>query len=245
MMPRSIFSSALVLLLAPAFAFAQFRTVTVQNANDNPVPATIQNTPSVNVANTPTVSVSGTVNAAIAGTPSVNATITGTPAVSATITGTPSVTVTGTPAVSVANLPTGTAGPAATTALATKSLDNPALQPFQKQVTCAAVGSCMASFTVPAGKQLVIEYLQFTSFENDPNANPTYDYSLQTAAGGQALIYTFAPGVRLRPNNPLGEHQVRIYADPGSTVFFSGLASNNTAAISYFATLSGHLVNVP
>jgi hypothetical protein len=216
-------------LLSGALAFAQFRTVTVQNAGDNPVPTTIQNTPSVNVANTPTVSVSGTVNAAIAGTPSVNATITGTPAVSVT------------------NLPMGTAGPAATTALATKSLDNPALEPFQKQLACtaAAATECQASFTVPPGKELVIEYVQFYSFENNPSSDQVANYDLTTLAGGQLGDFIFAPGVRIRPDTTIGEHQVRIYADSGTTVTFFGTSTSATSNVSYYAMLSGHLVNVP
>src|SRR6266849_4039015 len=95
-MPRTFSLALLVVLLSSALVFAQFRTVTVQNANGNPVPTTIQNTPTVNVNGT--VPVSGTVSATITGTPSVNATITGTPSVS--VTGTPTVNVNGTVPVS-------------------------------------------------------------------------------------------------------------------------------------------------
>ncbi len=118
-MPRTYLFALLVVLLSSALAFAQFRTVTVQNTNGNPVPTTIQNTPTVNVNGT--VPVSGTV--------------------SATITGTPSVSVTGTPTVSVSNLPTGTAGPANTTGVLVKSLDNPAQQVFQRQLICSTVAA--------------------------------------------------------------------------------------------------------
>src|SRR5216684_714247 len=75
-MPRTYLFALLVVLLSSALAFAQFRTVTVQNANGNPVPTTIQNTPTVNVSgtvpvtvgNTPTVNVNGTVPVTVSNT---------------------------------------------------------------------------------------------------------------------------------------------------------------------------------
>src|SRR6266480_138424 len=93
------------LLLSSISVCAQFRTVTVQNANGNPVPTTIQNTPTVSVSGTVPVTVSNTpsVNATITGTPSVS--ISGTPAVNATIVNTPSVSISGTPSVAVTNFP--------------------------------------------------------------------------------------------------------------------------------------------
>jgi len=295
-MPRTFSLALLVVLLSSALVFAQFRTVTVQNANGNPVPTTIQNTPTVNVNGT--VPVSGTVSATITGTPSVNATITGTPSVSvtgtptvnvngtvpvsgtvnaaiintpavnvngtvpvtgnvgitgtpsvsATITGTPSVSVTGTPTVSVTNLPTGTAGPAPTTCVLVKSLDNPAQQPFQTTLNCSTtpgsfLTSCGTSFLVPAGKELVIEYVQVRSQEN--SGSSTENYELQAQAGGQLATYFFATGTRILPSVPIGEHLTRIYADPGSVVAFIGFENNNTGSVSFFAVLSGYLVNVP
>ena len=226
----SRFSAALVSLWLWALpAFAQFRTVTVQNANDNPVPATIQNTPSVNVANTPTVSVSGTVP--VSGTVG----ITGTPTVNATITGTP--------AVSVTNLPTGTAGPSALTGVLTKSLDNPALEPFQQTLSCGNVNGCQTTSTVPAGKELVIEYVQF--FTNGPAATPIAYYDLITTAGGNSATYIFAPGPRIIPTFTVIQYQVHIYADPGSTIQFFGSPQTSDGYVQYYATLSGHLVNVP
>ncbi len=224
------FGAAVVFfLLSTLLARAQFRTVTVENAVNNPVPTTIQNTPSVNVANTPTVSVSGTVNAAITGTPNVNATITGTPAVSVT------------------NLPTGTAGPAATTGVLVKSLDNPAQQVFQQMLACTTVAAgpfgCTATLNVPAGKVLVLEYLQFTSAEF--SGSSTVYYTLRTVASGNSLSFVFAPGTRIYANFPISEHQVQIYADPGSTVTFEGIENSNAGSISFDALLSGHLVNVP
>src|SRR5260370_4400427 len=143
-------SAATVLVLLSTFSFAQFRTVTVQNANNNPVPTTVTNTPTVNVT--------GTVPVTVSGTPSVNATITGTPNVNATITGTPHVAVTS---------PVGTAGPSNTTGVLIKNLDNPARQPCLQGLTlpspASGAGFCTASFAVPAGKILLVSDLQFNS----------------------------------------------------------------------------------
>jgi len=225
----------LVVLLSSALAFAQFRTVTVQNANGNPVPTTIQNTPTVNVNGT--VPVSGTVSATITGTPSVNA----------TITNTPSVSVTGTPTVSVSNLPTGTAGPGPTTGVLVKSLDNPAQQVFQRQLLCNTVAAgattCTVNFTVPAGKVLVIEYVQMISIEN--GGSGTAFYELITTAGGLDIPYYFAPTALINGNNRIGEHLTRIYADPGSTVTFIGYENNTSGTVNFGVTFSGYLVNVP
>src|SRR5215831_12047692 len=54
-----------------SFCHAQFRTVTVANANNQPVPTTVQNTPAVTVSGTPNVSVANTPNVNVANTPTV------------------------------------------------------------------------------------------------------------------------------------------------------------------------------
>ena len=226
-MVRTSSLALLVVLVSSALALAQFRTVTVQNANNNPVPTTIQNTPTVNVNGT--VPVSGTVG--ISGTPSVNATITGTPTVS------------------VSNLPTGTAGPAPTTGVLVKSLDNPGLQPFQKTIQCVITvtpnsSTCPATYTVPAGKELVIEYLMGVAGYNGALGQVAYE--LDTTVAGNAANYFYPP----IPNwfVPNSEHLVRIYADPLSTVVFTGFVIGpvgSPGSATFTMTLSGHLVNVP
>ncbi len=222
-------SAATVLVLLSTFSFAQFRTVTVQNANNNPVPTTVTNTPTVNVT--------GTVPVTVSGTPSVNATITGTPNVNATITGTPNVAVTS---------PVGTAGPSNTTGVLIKNLDNPARQPFLQGLTCtspaAGAGFCTASFAVPAGKRLVIEYLQFNSVES---ASTTLVYQLIPIVTGFGQPWLFAPGPKLANGTLLAEHQVRLYADAGSSVSFTGYATSNAGNVTFSMLLSGYLVNVP
>src|SRR5215472_12879805 len=61
-------------LLLSQLAFGQFRTVTVQNSADNPVPATIENVPAVTINGT--VPVSGNINASISNEPLVKLDIT-------------------------------------------------------------------------------------------------------------------------------------------------------------------------
>ncbi len=320
-MLRSTLTVKLVILLSSVLALAQFRTVTVQNANSNPVPTTIQNsgpipmtiqndspiattvtnTPTVNAAitNTPTVTikdtvpvqVSGIVNTAITNAPTVtikdtvpvqvsgivNTAITNAPTVTikdtvpvqvggtvnTTVTNTPTVNINGTvpvqvggtvnaaitntPTVSVSNLPTGTAGPTNTTVVLVKSLDNPAQQPFQTAVSCATpaglASKCTANYSVPAGKEFVIEYLQVSSTGNVTNGIPHYE--VLTTAGGQALTYLYAAGIKLTSDSASDEHIVRIYADPGSMIQFTGAQTVTGAGITFNLVMSGHLVNTP
>src|SRR5260370_981433 len=248
-MLRSTLTVKLVILLSSVLALAQFRTVTVQNANSNPVPTTIQNSGPIpmtiqndspiatTVTNTPTV------NAAITNTPTV--TINDTPPVPAG--GTVNAAITNTPTVSVSNLPTGTAGPTNTTVVLVKSLDNPAQQPFQTAVSCATpaglASKCTANYSVPAGKEFVIEYLQVSSTGNVTNGIPHYE--VLTTAGGQALTYLYAAGIKLTSDSASDEHMVRIYADPGSMIQFTGAQTVTGAGITFNLVMSGHLVNTP
>src|SRR5260370_1169222 len=258
-MLRSTLTVKLVILLSSVLALAQFRTVTVQNANSNPVPTTIQNSGPIpmtiqndspiatTVTNTPTVNVNGivpvhvgeTVNTAITNTPTVN--------VNGPVQVTGQVQIAGTPSVSVSNLPTGTAGPANTTVVLVRSLDNPAQQPFQTAVSCATpaglASKCTASFNVPAGKEFVIEYLQVSSSGNITNGIPHYE--VLTTAGGQALTYLYAAGIKLASDSASDEHMVRLYADPGSMIQFTGVQTVNGAGITFNLVMSGHLVNTP
>ncbi len=100
-----------LVLLSSAAAVAQFRTVTVQNAADNPVPTTttIQNTtpiPTI-INNSDPISIFGTVNATITNVPSVNVANTVPVAVSNTVTANianvPAVSINGTVPVAVSN----------------------------------------------------------------------------------------------------------------------------------------------
>jgi len=207
---------------------AQFRTVTVENAPGNPVPTTIQNTPSVTVSGTPNVS------ATIAGTPNVN------------VANTPTVTVGNTNA---APLPVVGSGNLAAAPVIIRNNDEPARRPFQAGCNASASSAgfigCTLT-TVPAGKTLVIEL--FDGFFNFPQAGVPYELELATSVGGggpmnHEYVYTFL-------NTQSGEshysfHQLtRVYADAGTTVagqiYISGVTGTYVQL-----NISGYLVNVP
>jgi hypothetical protein len=43
----------------------------------------------------------------------------------------------------------------------------------------------------------------------------------------------------------MGEHLVRLYADPGSSITFTGGQDTAIGSVTFQVTMSGHLVNVP
>jgi hypothetical protein len=227
-MIRTIWIAMLVLVLSSGLALAQFRTVTVQNANNNPVPTTIQGTP--------TVAVSGTVP------------VSGTVGVSGTVPVSGSVSITGTSNVSVTNLPTGTAGPANATGVAMKALDDPGRQPFQTLLSCttgpsgSGTNTCQGISTLPIGKAFVIEYIMTEATESNSNVQ---FYNFQTSVGGIAPFYLYGSGTHLDFATPVNDHLVRIYTDPGSTIKFGVITDSSLGTVTATMILSGHLVNVP
>jgi len=222
--------------------------VNVPTVNVNgPVPVTvgggvnaaITNVPTVNVNGTVPVTVGGTANAAIVNVPTVN--------VNGPVPVTGTVGITGTPNVVVSNLPLGTVG-AGTTVVLVKNLDATLLQQvFQKTLSCATSpgpgSNCMATFNVPTGKQLMVEYLQVVSLGNINNA--MHHFELQTVAGGQPQTYFYGPGNKLLSDTAADDHVVRIYADPGSTVQLTGVQGMAGPGVTFNLLLSGHLIDVP
>ncbi len=227
-MVRTISMTTLAIVLSSAMASAQFRTVTVQNANNNPIPTTIQGTP--------TVAVSGTVP------------VSGTVGISGTVPVSGNVGITGTPSVSVSNLPTGTAGPANTTGVAVKDLDDPGRQPFQTLLGCttgpqgSGTNTCESISTLPGNKAFVIEYIMTVATEN--NSTVQY-YNLRTSVGGIAPFYLYGPGAHLDSVTPVNDHLVRIYADPGSSMKLGVITNSSLGSVAATMILSGHLVNAP
>lgn len=223
---RISLSAATVLALLSTFSFAQFRTVTVQNASNNPVPTTVTNTPTV----TGTVTVNNTVGNPVPVAGNVG------------ITGTPAVTISGTPTVNAGNLPLTNNGGTANGAVAFKNVDEPSRHAFQTFLHCsfASATSCTANFVVPAGKVFVIEYINLLN--TGPNVA---DETLQTTAGGNLIFYFYPPGQGIAFTNVfLYSQQVRIYADPGSTISFTGSETTTTFG-DFGARLSGYLLDVP
>jgi Ca2+-binding RTX toxin-like protein len=128
-----------------------------------------------------------------------------------------------------------------TSPVPTSDVNEPALQPFQATLFPHSPSSNEAtdSFTVPAGKRLVIEY--YSSQAQDLSGGGAGMVLLITAGGTtvQYIIY-----VNANTTNQVNQ-TARIYADPGSTV--EAFAFNSAPAMSCagFVTVSGHLVNLP
>jgi len=221
-----ILTIALVVILT-GLCQAQFRTVTVQNAPANPIPTTIQNTPSV--------------------------TVSGTPNVNATITGTPNVNVANTPTVIVGNtnaapLPIIGSGNIAAAPVIIRNNDEPARQPFQAGCNASASSAgfigCTLT-TVPAGKTLVVE--TFDGFFTFAQGGVPYQLELSTVAGGRLVnhenVYTFL-NTQGGFSNYAFHQLTRVYADAGSPV--AGQVYVSVVTDTYVQlNISGYLVNVP
>ena len=124
------------------------------------------------------------------------------------------------------------------TPLAVSSLDNPARQPVELQPLLSSVGKLSTFYTVPAGKRLVIEYVNVVSNRpDDPNR-----YSFILVHNNLFTNFSLVPD-----GSPyVGSSQkVTLYADAGSQVtgFFQYTGSN--ASPNIYCTISGHLVDVP
>jgi hypothetical protein len=181
----------------------------------------------VNVVNTP-LPVQGTVSGTVS------------------ISGTPSVNVANTPNVNVANTPNVNV----TNTVTTIDAANPASQPFQRAEVVSwnnpnLIGGD-ATFTVPAGKRLVIEVVSYSLFL-PTGTRPTLNFiDVSTANSNQSPVSYYVP-VSLQGNNGTedvftGNSLTRLYADPGSTVDVA-VRSNSTSGLAS-VSVSGYLVNV-
>ncbi len=94
--------------------------------------------------------------------------------------------------------------------------------PFQQSFTFAKYGD-QQSFQVPSGRTLVIELVNDNTYEST---------GIQTVAGGNEVSWSILPSTNANFSN------VRMYADPGSTVTltFYGSASGSI-------NISGYLTN--
>jgi hypothetical protein len=128
----------------------------------------------------------------------------------------------------------------ATSPVPTTDVNESALQPFQATLFphSSTSNESTDSFTVPAGKRLVIEY--YSSQPQDLSGGAA-GMVLTTTAGGAFVQYIVY--VNANTTNQVNQ-TVRIYADPNSTV--EAFAFNaNAASSAGFVTVSGHFVNVP
>ena len=208
------------------------KDVVVVNTPSNPVP----------VQPFGTTNVSGNVN--ISNQPNVFAHQSGPWTVLANQSGTWNVSLVGPTNVSVSNSPG--------SPLYVRDVDNPAQQPFQRELDAhftPGSSSATDSLTVPAGKRLVIEFASETV--NLPTGQHMW-LRIQTTANGSTNQFTLMPSLVCpcgadSSDFLAGNQQVRLYADPGTTVsivanLLLSTANTNTGAD---VVMSGHYVNIP
>ena len=128
-------------------------------------------------------------------------------------------------------------------------VENPALAPFQESQVNVPFDSGQlgvdVNFVVPAGERLVIEFasgtallaqgrvtaVQLVTVVNGVVAAHNLTFSSTGPAGGFPISYT-------------ANQQMRLYADPGTTVAFRVQRDIGGAGVVH-AAISGYLVNVP
>lgn len=122
-----------------------------------------------------------------------------------------------------------------------RDIDNGALQPVTISLSPNSASSTSAtdSFTVPAGKRLVIEFVSASNTQYNAGGAAT-EYLITTVGGNQAyfrIVNTVASTATV--NMP-----VKIYADPGTQVsaLEQQLGGSSCGGI---MNISGHYVNVP
>ena len=132
----------------------------------------------------------------------------------------------------------------------------PAKQPFQREFFIevpSGAFSASATFTVPVGKRLVIEFVGGTTRLSDWEL---VRLTLRTTAGGETAGHELAPTTYRRgfegsdpavnPDLVIGFSQlVRIYADPGTNVHLTFLRTENReiSPAGLAASVSGFLVD--
>jgi hypothetical protein len=224
----SVYGLLLLLLATPGWC--QFRTVTVQNATSNPVPTSIQNSPTVTISGTPNVNVtnlpavSGNVTVSNTSSQPVPTKAQGTTAVAGTV----------------------TVGNAVGAPVPIRNNDDAGRHPYQIHVNAGmSSGFAVANFTAPSTGELVIEYFSANSASNGGTLRY---FDINTTVGGNSADFlipaiSYPPFNANLPNSYLASQQVRLYADSGSTV--SVTADGTESAVNFCCVdfyISGYTV---
>jgi len=122
-------------------------------------------------------------------------------------------------------------------------------QPFQRPFSLEwpdGQDLVTSTYTVPAGKRLVIEYASLSAYLQAEGQSMFV--RILTTAGGASAFHNLA----VQKQEDYGvlkqfsaAHLVRIYADPGSTVQVSAGRVPANSIANGTVTLSGHFENVP
>lgn len=132
----------------------------------------------------------------------------------------------------------------------TRDVDNPAREPFQRfLVEQLNDGEFSAgdrvSFSVPAGKRLVIEYVSLLSVVPTGQKLRVKIDAFAGGHGSHQLTLSGEGSFQGGRDDYKASHLTRIYADPGTDVFIR-VARNSTSGIAGInASVSGYLVDVP
>ena len=154
--------------------------------------------------------------------------------------------------VGLSGTPTVQVGNAANSPVFVRDVDNPARQPFQRELDpLVTVGQFTASdsLTVPAGKRLVIEFA--TAPVTTPPGTKLW-VRIQTTVNGISNQYSLLPELQgsfaaSGSDFLLAAQPMKVYADPATQVVavvnvLGGTANANTGA---GVVMSGYLIDVP
>jgi hypothetical protein len=133
--------------------------------------------------------------------------------------------------------------------VATRDVENPARNPFQRAflVTFSPTETQKSdTFTVPSGKRLVIEQISVDGFVASGQK-----VRAALLANTNSDLATF--GVEMVPQGSfpgqgdvfVGNEHLRVYADPGTTVFVTLRRNDGTGDGRFEVGLSGYLVDAP
>ena len=130
---------------------------------------------------------------------------------------------------------------------AVQERDSPARQPVEKFIQISSVNDSSTKnllYTIPAGKQLVVESMTFFC----GNVGDTNHYVAlvrnQDSASTLLSFATLAIGPSTSPF-PTVTQPIHFHAGPGSTISVDVASSGNNGISSIAVSLSGYLVDVP
>jgi hypothetical protein len=220
--------AVLLSLMAVLFGVQMVAQTVPKVAAKVPDDVNIVNTPSVNVVNTPTVQLAGTSTVQVSGTTNVH----------------------------VQN--------DSTAPVIVQDVSTPKRTPFQANATFPAQpftdnGTATGTIAVPAGKRLVIEHASGRGVVPFGDATPFFYFTISTTAGGVSVEHSmdvpkpFSLQCTNCPNSSNGVNSVhavsqemKLYADPGSTIQVSVLSFSPIGNIISIAfAVSGYLEDAP
>jgi hypothetical protein len=213
-----------------------------QNHHDHDVDVEVVNTPNVKVINTPSVNVNQLPAVQLA--PGTAVAVSGTPTVQV---GNPIQLAPGT-AVAVSGTPTVQVGNTAASPVPVHDTATPKRTPFQRSISFLLQDGDfgdIASFTVPDGKRLVIEYA--SCYIPSPPDHFILDIGTRDSSGTE-VVYML-PVIQEfntsdRGHSAIAGQVVKLFSEPGTEVDFQAVRTTSTGTISVFFAISGYLEDV-